>query len=52
MQDIKLTDNVSDVVNVAEVDILVELMGGTELARTAVLEAVRNGKHVVTANKA
>ena len=52
MQDIKLTDNVSDVVNAAEVDILVELMGGTELARTAVLEAVRNGKHVVTANKA
>ena len=35
-----------------DVDVIVELMGGTELARELVLEAVRAGKHVVTANKA
>jgi homoserine dehydrogenase len=35
-----------------EIDIVVELMGGTELARVLVLEAIANGKHVVTANKA
>jgi homoserine dehydrogenase len=34
------------------VDIVVELMGGTGLARDLVLRAIENGKHVVTANKA
>lgn len=35
-----------------DIDVIVELMGGTELARELVLEAVGAGKHVVTANKA
>ena len=34
------------------IDIVVELVGGTTIARELVLEAIRNGKHVVTANKA
>ena len=34
------------------VDILVELIGGTSTARELTEEAIRNGKHVVTANKA
>jgi homoserine dehydrogenase len=34
------------------VDIVVELVGGTTVARELVLEAIRRGKHVVTANKA
>jgi homoserine dehydrogenase len=34
------------------IDIIVELIGGTEVARDLVLEAIRHGKHVVTANKA
>ena len=34
------------------VDVVVELVGGTGLARQVVLEALRAGKHVVTANKA
>lgn len=34
------------------IDVVVELMGGTRLAREFVLESVRNGKDVVTANKA
>ncbi|MFP5383643.1 MAG: homoserine dehydrogenase [Gammaproteobacteria bacterium] len=40
------------VVNDPEVDILVELIGGTTLARELVLKAIANGKHVITANKA
>ena len=38
--------------NNAEVDIIVELIGGYEPARELVLKAIENGKHVVTANKA
>ncbi|QOY93384.1 homoserine dehydrogenase [Massilia sp. UMI-21] len=40
------------VVNNPEVDIVVELIGGYELPRELVLQAIANGKHVVTANKA
>ena len=36
----------------AEVDVVVELIGGYGIARTLVLEAIAAGKHVVTANKA
>src|SRR5688500_4640073 len=35
-----------------EVEIIVELIGGTTVAKALVLEAIRHGKHVVTANKA
>jgi len=35
-----------------ELDIIVETIGGTDLARQLVLRALANGKHVVTANKA
>jgi homoserine dehydrogenase len=35
-----------------EVDIVIELIGGTGVARDVVLQALRNGKNVVTANKA
>ena len=34
-----------------DVDIVVELYGGTEIAKDAVLQAIENGKHIVTANK-
>ncbi|MCC7286875.1 MAG: homoserine dehydrogenase [Burkholderiaceae bacterium] len=34
------------------IDIVVELIGGTTTAKALVLEAIANGKHVVTANKA
>src|SRR5690606_10853731 len=46
---------VRDIFEVAEnpdVDILVELIGGTTVAKDLVLKAIANGKHVVTANKA
>ncbi|MDP3481811.1 MAG: homoserine dehydrogenase, partial [Sulfuricella sp.] len=40
------------VVNNPDIDIVVELIGGTTLAKELVLKAIANGKHVVTANKA
>ena len=49
---ITLTDNTADVVNHPDVEIVVELMGGTTLAKTLLEAAIKNGKHVVTANKA
>jgi homoserine dehydrogenase len=47
-----ITSNPHDVVRHPDVDIVVELIGGCEPARTLVLEAIERGKHVVTANKA
>jgi len=41
-----------EVVNNAEVDIVVELIGGIEPAKELILRAIANDKHVVTANKA
>ena len=41
-----------DVVRSPEVEIVVELIGGYTVAKDLVLEAIANGKHVVTANKA
>jgi len=52
LQGIELSDNASDVVDSPEIDIVVELMGGTDTAKQSVLAAINNGKHVVTANKA
>ena len=49
---IKLTTDPMEVVNDPDVEIIVELIGGDGLAKTMVLEAINNGKHVVTANKA
>jgi homoserine dehydrogenase len=40
------------VVRGKDVEIVVELIGGTTIAKDLVLEAIRHGKHVVTANKA
>jgi len=47
-----LTTDSAEVVNAPDVEVIVELMGGEEPARTLVLQAIANGKHVVTANKA
>ncbi len=48
----QLTTDAMEVVRDPEISIVVELMGGYEPARTFILEAFRNGKQVVTANKA
>lgn len=49
---IKLTTVPMDVVNDPDVDVVVELIGGYDLSRELVMQAINNGKHVVTANKA
>jgi len=48
----KVLSDAFRVVRDAQIDIIVELIGGTTIAKELVLEAIRNGKHVVTANKA
>ncbi len=49
---IELLGDPLELVNHPEVEIVAELIGGTELAREVVMQAISNGKHVVTANKA
>ena len=51
-EDMVLTQQLNEVVDNPELDIIVELIGGTTTAREATLRAIANGKHVVTANKA
>ncbi|WP_281508269.1 homoserine dehydrogenase [Parvibacter caecicola] len=46
------TPDYRDIVNDPKIDIVVELIGGTTVARNVVLEALAAGKNVVTANKA
>jgi homoserine dehydrogenase len=47
-----ITTDLEAIVSDPEVDIVVELIGGLEPARSLILKAIANGKHVVTANKA
>jgi len=47
----KLTENAWDVLDNPEIDIVVEVMGGVDLAKQYIMEALDKGKHVVTANK-
>lgn len=47
-----LTDDALELVRRPDIDIIVELMGGTADAKRFVLEAIAHRKHVVTANKA
>jgi len=51
-QGIELCDDAFALVNHPDIDIIVELIGGYDPARQLVLQAIENGKHVVTANKA
>jgi homoserine dehydrogenase len=47
-----VTRDIFEVANNPAVDVLVELIGGTTVAKDLVLTAIANGKHIVTANKA
>jgi homoserine dehydrogenase len=46
------TDDAFALVRRPDIDIVVELIGGTNIAKDLILAAIENGKHVVTANKA
>lgn len=47
-----LTTNINEVINDPQIDIVVELIGGIKPAGDIIRQALMNGKHVVTANKA
>ena len=51
-KDIPLTRDALQLINDPEIDIIVELIGGIEPAKSLVMQAIAAGKHVVTANKA
>lgn len=46
------TDDPDEVLNNPDVDLIVETLGGIQPASSFMLQAMKNGKHVVTANKA
>lgn len=46
-----LTDNWDEIIKDTEIEIIIELMGGIEPARNYIIEALKAGKQVVTANK-
>ncbi len=52
LSSVKVSRDIFDVVKDEEVDVVVELIGGTTTAKDIVEAALNNGKHVVTANKA
>src|SRR5512136_818682 len=47
-----LTRKAEDVIEDREIDIVIELVGGIEPAKSFIMKAIRSGKHIVTANKA
>ena len=51
-KDVILSGDAEDIFNDPTIDIVVELIGGIEPARSFILKAIAKGKHVVTANKA
>ena len=50
--DADVTDDAFSLVRRPDIEIVVELIGGTTVAKELILLAIENGKHVVTANKA
>lgn len=50
--DVRVGTDAMELVNDPDIDIIVELIGGDALARDCVMQAISQGKHVVTANKA
>lgn len=50
--DIAVTTDAFEVVTHPDIDIVIELIGGQTVAKELILQAIANGKHVITANKA
>ncbi len=49
---INITQDAFEVVNNTDIDVILELIGGTTIAKDLVIAAINNNKHVITANKA
>ncbi|MBW2974448.1 homoserine dehydrogenase [Candidatus Woesearchaeota archaeon] len=52
LRDEQLTKDYMDIIDDKDIDVVIELIGGYEPARTIILKALQSRKHVVTANKA
>jgi len=52
LEGIKQSDDLMDIVRQPDVDVVVEVMGGIHPAYEVIMEAIKHGKQVVTANKA
>ena len=52
LEGIAQSDDLLSIVRQDDVDIVIEVIGGMQLAHDVMLEAIRHGKHVITANKA
>jgi len=50
--DVEVVSDANLIVNRPDIDVVIELIGGYGIARELVMQAIANGKHVVTANKA
>lgn len=50
--DISITEDAFELVNNPDIDVILELIGGTTIAKDLVTVAINNNKHVITANKA
>lgn len=48
----QIVTDINSIVNDNDIDLVVEVMGGTTIAKDAVLDSLKRGKSVVTANKA
>ncbi|HCM88745.1 MULTISPECIES: homoserine dehydrogenase [Vagococcus] len=48
---LNLTSDISDILENDDIQIVIEVMGGTELAKESIITALKNKKHVITANK-
>lgn len=51
LEEAKLTTDAADIIDNPDIDIVIELIGGIEPARSFIARALENGKYVVTANK-
>lgn len=51
ISDDMITTNIEDILNDPDIDVVVEVMGGMEETKQNLLKALKNKKHVVTANK-
>ncbi|HND36812.1 MAG TPA: homoserine dehydrogenase, partial [Nitrosomonas sp.] len=47
-----VTQNAQEIVANPDIEIIIELIGGQTIAKELILQAINNGKHIVTANKA
>jgi len=50
-EQIAFTNNPDEIIEDPEIDIIVEVMGGIEPARSYIIKSLQRGKHIVTANK-